>query len=84
MRLVPNPAWAGKRPKAGGEFCHDGTPFLTISCDCGNFMHLHEGQLPPDDDAILVARCPVCGGVHELRVRELRDAIRQAWEEEPR
>lgn len=43
--FIDNPAFAGQAPRPLKAACHDGSPFLTIRCDCGTDMHLHESQI---------------------------------------
>jgi hypothetical protein len=42
--LEENPAYAGQTPRILKAACHDGTPFITIRCDCGEELHQHESQ----------------------------------------
>ena len=59
--LVRNPDWAGRAPTPLQASCHDGTPFITIRCDCGEDMHMHESQFAAvPDDAEIVTRCHEC------------------------
>ncbi len=42
--LIDNPSL----PSDHGDLtpaCHDGSPFLTILCSCGDAMHIHETQI---------------------------------------
>jgi hypothetical protein len=60
LLLLPNPAYAGKKPQILDAVCHDRTPFLTICCHaCFAAMHVHESQLgPPElEMAMRCARC---------------------------
>jgi hypothetical protein len=61
-RLVENPAYAGKTPTPMTATCHDGTPFLTVQCACGEPMHLHESQIEPlPPEAEIATHCKGCG-----------------------
>src|SRR4051812_30919392 len=73
--IAPNPAFAEQTPRPLTPACHDGSPFLTIRCTCGENMHLHETQIAavPAVDAI-GARCPACRAVLEFG-----DELRQAF-----
>jgi len=60
--LRPNPAYAGKTPRVMKAECHDGSPFVTISCRCGYELHQHESvtsQIP--DDVVIASKCLGCG-----------------------
>jgi len=44
--LVRNAGWERRQPGALQESdCHDHSHFLTIECDCGETMHIHETQI---------------------------------------
>jgi hypothetical protein len=56
-----NPAYAGRTPTVLKAACHDGSPFITISCWCGWDMHVHETQLAKLPAKIEIhARCKGC------------------------
>jgi hypothetical protein len=60
--LIENPGYAGKTPRIMHAECHDGTPFVTIQCRCGNEMHQHESRVagaPPDAEVGMP--CLGCG-----------------------
>jgi hypothetical protein len=62
-KLVDNPAWAGKRPEAPLERsdCHDNSHFLTVQCQCGDYLHMHETQLAAVPAGTgMVSRCTGC------------------------
>jgi hypothetical protein len=60
--LLDNPAFEGKTPRVLVAQCHDRTPFITIVCNCGGEMHLHESQTDPiPEDAEIAAPCKTCG-----------------------
>lgn len=44
--LIRNPGYDGE-PRIMEAACHDGTPFLTCRCVCGEQMHVHESQIAP-------------------------------------
>jgi ribosomal protein S27E len=56
--LMPNPNYAGK-PRLMEAACHDRTPFITVFCQCGNEMHIHESSIRPLVE--IAARCNGCG-----------------------
>jgi hypothetical protein len=59
--IVDNPAYAGQTPRRLRAACHDRSPFLTIRCDCGFDMHLHETQLRSlPADAVIGMPCKGC------------------------
>lgn len=60
--FIENPAYAGQQPRRLQAVCHDGSPFITIRCECGAVLHLHETQLlaVPADSATVTA-CKGCG-----------------------
>jgi hypothetical protein len=66
--LVPNPAWAGKQPGDGvlEPDCHDRSHFLTLECECGSTMHVHETQLGKPTSGIMAA----CKGCDEILMFE--------------
>jgi hypothetical protein len=65
--IVDNPAFQGRTPRPLQVACHDGTPFLTIRCGCGQDMHMHESQLDAVPAATTIAvRCPSCRAIHAL------------------
>lgn len=60
--LMENPSWEGRNPTPMRPACHDGSPFLTILCSCGEAHHQHEsrvGHIP--DDTEIASRCQGCG-----------------------
>lgn len=60
--LIPNPAYAGRKPRIMEAACHDRTPFITIECQCGEQMHLHESQTARvPADAEICTGCKRCG-----------------------
>lgn len=77
-----NPALAGQAPRPLKPACHDGSPFVTIRCDCGSDMHLHETQLAAATlhlasalDAAIVTRCTSCGEPLVFAPGELESAF---------
>jgi hypothetical protein len=61
FELLPNPAYAGKKPTPLVAECHDRTPFVTIVCDCGSALHQHESSVSHIPvDAEIATRCPTC------------------------
>jgi hypothetical protein len=61
FELVPNPAYAGRKPTPLVAECHDGTPFITIQCDCGSQLHQHESSVAHvPAEAEIASRCPSC------------------------
>ena len=64
--LVENPAYAGKTPTPLEAACHDRTPFITVHCECGSDLHLHESQIAgmPADAEVATG----CHGCSELLV----------------
>ena len=62
-RLAENPQYAGRTPTLVTAECHDGSPFLTVSCPrCGGENHLHETQFDGLGVEVLVIgmRCAAC------------------------
>jgi hypothetical protein len=84
FELVPNPAYAGKTPSPLKAECHDGSPFITIQCDCGVQLHQHESSVVAvPADAEIASRCPSCRktlvfepGFFARAFQQLRD---QGW-----
>lgn len=77
MTTIRNPAFAGQTPRPLTAICHDGSPFITIRClTCDGDNHLHETQLAPAGDVMMV-RCQGCRGFMEFPSDELRDGFRQ-------
>lgn len=72
--FVANPVFAGQTPRPLTPACHDGSPFVTIRCDCGSDMHLHESQLAAGDAAIVVS-CRGCGEPLVFEPGELEGAF---------
>jgi hypothetical protein len=70
-------------PINGKDFCHDGTPFLTVVCSCGSGMHLHKSQLDalPSYVEIVESTCKGCGNPLELSLSEMLQGIRESWGE---
>jgi hypothetical protein len=58
-KLVSNPNYAGIKPQIIEVICHDRTPFLTVGCDCGSLMHVHESQIAGIRSAI-ATHCKGC------------------------
>lgn len=61
--LIDNPAWTDRNvPRALKPACHDGSPFLTVECSCGNQMHLHESYTARVSRHLGIAsQCKSCG-----------------------
>lgn len=79
--LVDNPAFAGQKPRVLKAACHDGSPFLTIRCECGGEMHLHETQITVvPADAAIATHCKSCGGPLVFPPGELAGAFTQMRE----
>lgn len=76
--FVDNPAFAGQAPRPLRAACHDGSPFVTIRCDCGTEMHLHETQLRDDQLVVAIATyCKGCGRLLRFAPGELAGAFAQ-------
>lgn len=81
--FVANPAFAGQTPRPLTPACHDGSPFVTIRCDCGSDMHLHETQLAAATldlalalgDAAIAVSCTGCGEPLVFEPGELEGAF---------
>lgn len=75
-----NPAWEGRTPDPAGITCHDGTPFMTIRCSCGETMHFHISQIEhvPDGDEI-GSLCRGCGDPQIFCAGMMKAKIREAW-----
>lgn len=81
FELIPNPAYEGKTPRKLVTTCHDRSPFITIRCQCGYELHMHETQIThAPSDAEIVSRCHKCNkllifppGLFKKAFRELRD-----------
>jgi hypothetical protein len=77
FELVPNPAYAGKTPTPLKAECHDGSPFITIQCDCGVQLHQHESSVVAVPvDAEIASRCPSCSSRASSRARSSSFAIK--------
>jgi hypothetical protein len=58
--LRPNPEYVGE-PRPIKAVCHDGSPFLTVVCGCGEPQHFHESQLEQvPGHAEIASRCRGC------------------------
>lgn len=65
--LVENPSYAGREPTPMRAACHDGSPFISIRCDCGALGHQHESRTELIPDTVAVAmRCLECGELLEF------------------
>lgn len=74
--FIDNPAFAGQAPRPLKAACHDGSPFLTIRCDCGTEMHLHETQVAATPSAARVGTiCKGCGRLLRFAPGELAGAF---------
>lgn len=61
IRIVPNPAYEGRKPTLLTPACHDGTPSLDVQCDCGHQMHVHESQITEYAFSVIISTCHGCG-----------------------
>ena len=81
-RVVDNPEYEGKEPTPLTAACHDGSPFLTISCPkCGAPNHLHETlDAGLADDVIVAMRCAGCRRYTDMPLAFVRSAFAQLRE----
>jgi ribosomal protein S27E len=83
--LVDNPAWAGVKPDhLEHSGCHDGSHCVTIRCDCGNEMHLHESETKRVAGHLSIAAvCRGCGDLLTFPPGSIANAFaemrRQGW-----
>lgn len=62
--IVENPSYDGMIPKKlGKSLCHDGSPFLTVECPCGEQMHMHESAVLGYDHDTIGSCCRACGNL---------------------
>lgn len=82
FELIPNPGYEGQTPRILRAACHDRTPFITVRCECGSDMHLHESQtsVVPADDAV-ISRCLACGRMIVVQSSRFVEAFKQLREE---
>jgi len=79
--LVDNPLYLGKEPPAQPmteSACHDRSHFLTVQCQCGEQMHLHESQWRGAPPGVAIATyCHGCERVLTFPPGYFEDALRQ-------
>ena len=83
-QVVDNPAWQGRQPAAlERSACHDGSHVLTVECDCGHQMHLHESQTRRYPRVSIAAICQGCGELLTFPPgfvsKAFADMRRQGW-----
>lgn len=84
-KLIPNPEWKDQSPRPlGPATCHDGSPFITVECTCGEHMHMHETQTAAVPDNLGVAsRCHGCGEILQFQpgffTGSFAEFRRQGW-----
>jgi hypothetical protein len=76
--LLPNAAYAGMTPRLLSAACHDGTPFITITCGgCDAEMHVHESQIKDAPaEAAIGTRCR-CGHMVVFEAGQLHEGFAQ-------
>lgn len=79
VELVPNRAYAGIKPQKIIAMCHDRTPFVTVRCQCGSEMHIHESFDPMAiaDAMGAMAYCRSCREPLEFRPGFFKDAFQR-------
>lgn len=83
--IADNPAFTGQTPRPLRSACHDGTPFITFRCSCGQYGHIHESQVHSDisEDAIVAVRCSSCMALDSISAFAIREAFQtlrdQGW-----
>lgn len=76
--IVDNPDFAGRQPRLLEASCHDGSPFVTFRCRCGELGHIHESQIQAAPrGSLVVVRCAECEQSGDIRIEDIRQAF---WE----
>lgn len=83
FELRQNPAFAGRTPRPLEAMCHDRTPFITIVCECGFELHIHESSLAASRQfgAGLATRCHQCRELLTFPPGLLEDAFQEMRDE---
>lgn len=58
---VENERYTDLTPRLLEAECHDRSAFVTIACNCGEEMHVHETQIAGHEKVTIGAPCKGCG-----------------------